>query len=60
MRWRARSVLFEGQCAMQEKFRRLINNATEPANGMHFWFNAADAGVSLLDIAKGFTTSAEF
>lgn len=30
------------------------------ANGMHFWFNAADAGVSLLDIAKGFTTSAEF
>ena len=31
MRWRARSVLFEGQCAMPGKLRRLINNATEPS-----------------------------
>ncbi len=30
MRWPARSVLFEVQCAISEKFRRLINNATEP------------------------------
>lgn len=30
MRWRAKSVLFECRSAVPGKFRRLINNATEP------------------------------
>ena len=31
LRWQEWSVQFDGQCAMLEKFRPLISNATEPA-----------------------------